>query len=357
MSDDEDFMNEDEDFDMEDYGEDDMGGSDQEGSDDEIEEEDKIRNQYHMSKGTSVCAVVLHTHARLLLFLLSQDLAEEEGIEEAIAGLEKVMKMETEWQGKHGTWSFKALKRIIIFTFKLGDEKRLMERFDELLQYNSKENDISENDLFKGIEKILNTVSTAAASQTELALKLYAKALAAMKAAKNENLWSKTSLKLAQKMFDKGLHSKQLDKILSELEESCKLPDGKDNPKKASLLLDVYALQIQLYMERKDRKKTKELSEKGFTLAKNNPGILNSKLAIFHFVGGKLHMEQHNYKEAYSSLFEAFNFFEESYFRLKIPCLKYIVVATMLMLGEISPFADAQAKTYLIPLSCCSSSP
>jgi COP9 signalosome complex subunit 2 len=327
MSDDEDFMNEDEEFDMDDYGEEDfdMGGSDQEGSgsEGEIEEEDKIRNQYHMSR----------------------DLADEEGIEEAISGLEKVMKMEKDWQSKHGSWSFKALKRIISFTFKLGDEKRLMERFDELLKYNSKENDISENDLFKGIEKILNTVSTAAAAQTELALKLYGKALAAMKAAKNENLWSKTSLKLAQKMFDKGLHSKQLDKILAELEESCKLPDGGDNPKKASLLLDVYALQIQLYMDRKDRKKTKELSEKGFALAKNNPGILNSKLAIFHFVGGKLHMEQHNYKEAYGSFFEAFNFFEESYFRLKIPCLKYIVVATMLMLCEISPFADAQAKT------------
>lgn len=278
------------------------------------------------------------------------DLADEEGIDEAIAGLEKVMKMEKDWQGKHGSWSFKALKRIISFTFKLGDEKRLMERFDELLTYNSKANDISENDLFKGIEKILNTVSTAAAAQTELALKLYGKALAAMKAAKNENLWSKTSLKLAQKMFDKGLHSKQLDKILAELEESCKLPDGSENPKKASLLLDVYALQIQLHMERKDRKKTKELSEKGFALAKNNPGILNSKLAIFHFVGGKLHMEQHNYKEAYAAFFEAFNFFEESYFRLKIPCLKYIVVATMLMLGEISPFADAQAKTHVPPL-------
>jgi COP9 signalosome complex subunit 2 len=327
MSDDEDFMNEDEEFDMDDYGEEDfdMGGSDQEGSgsEGEIEEEDKIRNQYHMSR----------------------DLADEEGIDEAIAGLEKVMKMEKDWQGKHGSWSFKALKRIISFTFKLGDEKRLMERFDELLTYNSKANDISENDLFKGIEKILNTVSTAAAAQTELALKLYGKALAAMKAAKNENLWSKTSLKLAQKMFDKGLHSKQLDKILAELEESCKLPDGSENPKKASLLLDVYVLQIQLHMERKDRKKTKELSEKGFALAKNNPGILNSKLAIFHFVGGKLHMEQHNYKEAYAAFFEAFNFFEESYFRLKIPCLKYIVVATMLMLGEISPFADAQAKT------------
>jgi len=327
MSDDEDFMNEDEEFDMDDYGEDaefDMDGSDQEeGSEGEMEEEDKIRNQYHMSI----------------------DLADDEGGEAAIKGLEKVMKMDNEWQGKHGKWSYKALKRIIGFTFKLGDEKTLMTRFDELLRFNSKDNGIAENDLFKGIEKILNNVSTASGAQTELALKLYARALEAMKAAKNENLWSKTCLKLAQKMFDKGIHSKQLDKLLAELEASCKLPDGSDNSKKTSLLLDVYALQIQVYMERKDRKKTKELSEKGFALAKNNPGILNSKLAIFHFVGGKLHMEQHNYNEAYRSFYEAFNFFEESYFRLKIPCLKYIVLATMLMLGDISPFEDAQAKT------------
>ncbi len=55
-------------------------------------------------------------------------------------------------------------------------------------------------------------------------------------------------------------------------------------------------------------------------------------------------MEQHNWKDAYSSFFEAFNFFEESSNRFKIPCLKYIVLSNMLMLGEINPFAAAETK-------------
>jgi len=164
-----------------------------------------------------------------------------------------------------------------------------------------------------------------------------------MKAANNDNLWFKTNLKLAQRMLDKGIY-KKLEKILADLKESCFLPDGSENPKKGGQLLDTYALEIQMYMEKKDRKKTKELYERGFAVAKNNPGTLNSKLAIFHFVGGKLHMEQHNYKEAYSAFFEAFNFFEESSSRFKIPCLKYIVLANMLTLSDINPFAPAETK-------------
>ncbi len=63
-------------------------------------------------------------------------------------------------------------------------------------------------------------------------------------------------------MFDKGLY-KKLEKILSDLRDSCMLPDGSENAKKGGQLLDVYALEIQMHMERKDRKKTKELYEKG----------------------------------------------------------------------------------------------
>jgi len=75
-----------------------------------------------------------------------------------------------------------------------------------------------------------------------------------------------------------------------------------------------------------------------------NPGTLNSKLAIFHFVGGKLRMEEHSWNEAYSSFFEAFNFFEEAGSRFKIPCLKYILLANMLNNSQINPFASPETK-------------
>ena len=56
----------------------------------------------------------------------------------------------------------------------------------ELLRYNSAENGVTENDLFQGITSILDTVSAAAATQTDLVLKLYELALKAMQAAGNE---------------------------------------------------------------------------------------------------------------------------------------------------------------------------
>jgi len=230
---------------------------------------------------------------------------------------------------------FQGIKKIIKLNLKKGDKIQLMTKFKDLLKYNSTENGVSENNLFKGITSILDNV-TANATDTDLVLEMYDIALKQMKG-KNENLWFKTRLKLAQRMFDKAIYNK-LQPILQELEESCLGPEGKEDPKKANQLLDVYALAIQMYMEQKDRKRTKEIYEKGFEVSRRNPGILNSKLAIFHFVGGKLNMESNDWERAYTAFFEAFNFFEEAGSKFKIPCLKYIVLSNMLTNSTINPF-------------------
>jgi hypothetical protein len=46
-------------------------------------------------------------------------------------------------------------------------------------------------------------------------------------------------------------------------------------------------------------------------------------------------MEQHEWEQAYSSFQEAFRFFEEAGNSLKIPCLKYLVLANMLRLSKV----------------------
>jgi len=194
MSDDDDMMDSGgEEYDMDDIVDDDDddvgsddGGSDEDGSGSEDETDPKkwskvsIENQYYKSK----------------------DLEEDQGVDAAIAGFEKVMEMEKHVQKKNASWSFKALKKLIQLYFKKGEEKKVLDQFQELLKYNSAANGITENDLFKGITTILDTISAAAATQTELVLKLYGLALKAMQAANNENLWFKTNLKLAQRMFD-----------------------------------------------------------------------------------------------------------------------------------------------------------
>jgi len=79
-------------------------------------------------------------------------------------------------------------------------------------------------------------------------------------------------------------------------------------------------------------------------IAKKNPGILNSRLAIFHFCGGKILMEQREWEKAHSSFHEAFRFFEEAGQSLRIPCLKYILLANMLLVSGIDPFDSPEAK-------------
>jgi len=45
--------------------------------------------------------------------------------------------------------------------------------------------------------------------------------------------------------------------ILKELHKSCQKEDGTDDQKKGSQLLEVYAIEIQIYTETKDNKKLK----------------------------------------------------------------------------------------------------
>eukprot|EP01097_Dermamoeba_algensis_P003889 TRINITY_DN2634_c0_g1_i1.p1 TRINITY_DN2634_c0_g1~~TRINITY_DN2634_c0_g1_i1.p1 ORF type:complete len:242 (-),score=75.76 TRINITY_DN2634_c0_g1_i1:184-909(-) len=97
-------------------------------------------------------------------------------------------------------------------------------------------------------------------------------------------------------------------------------------------------------MELKNTIKTKELYQKAMDISKSNPGILNSKLALVHYCGGRLLMEQKEWESANRSFYEAFHFWEESGDPLRIPCLRYIILANMLMGSKINPFDSPNTK-------------
>lgn len=115
-------------------------------------------------------------------------------------------------------------------------------------------------------------------------------------------------------------------------------------PKKATILLDVYSNELQMWLEKNDSQKTKEIHQKATQIIKNNPGILNSKLALIHYCGGRLLMEQKDWEAANRSLYEAYHFWEESGDPLRIPCLRLILIANMLMGSKINPFDSPNTK-------------
>lgn len=68
-----------------------------------------------------------------------------------------------------------------------------------------------------------------------------------------------------------------------------------------------------------------------------------------HFLlecGGKMHLREGEYEAAHTDFFEAFKSYDESGSPRRTTCLKYLVLANMLMKSGINPFDSQEAKPY-----------
>eukprot|EP00850_Spirogloea_muscicola_P019683 SM000196S05375 [mRNA] locus=s196:152294:155665:- [translate_table: standard] len=132
--------------------------------------------------------------------------------------------------------------------------------------------------------------------------------------------------------------------ILKELYRSCQKEDGSDDQKKGTQLLEVYAIEIQMYTETKNTKKLKELYQRALAIksAIPHPRIMG----IIRECGGKMYMAERQWADAATNFFEAFKAYDESGTTRRIQCLKYVVLAYMLMEPEVNPFDAQEAKPY-----------
>ncbi|KAK6776274.1 hypothetical protein RDI58_027275 [Solanum bulbocastanum] len=327
------------DADMEDYG--------FEYSDEEPEEQDvDIENQYYNSKG----------------------LAETDPVA-ALEGFAEVVRMEPE----KADWGFKALKQTVKLYYKLGKYKEMMDAYREMLTYIKSA--VTRNYSEKCINNIMDFVSGSASQNFDLLQEFYQTTLKALEEAKNEvrtfllegivgcfegsrvhvlvkglmvtffsqRLWFKTNLKLCKIWFDIGGYGR-MNKILKELHKSCQKEDGTDDQKKGTQLLEVYAIEIQMYTETKNNKKLKELYTKALSVksAIPHPRIMG----IIRECGGKMHTAERQWAEAATDFFEAFKNYDEAGNQRRIQCLKYLVLANMLMESEVNPFDGQEAKPY-----------
>ncbi|KAL8095152.1 hypothetical protein AgCh_036559 [Apium graveolens] len=295
------------DADMEDYG--------FEYSDEEQEEQDvDIENQYYNSKG------LVETDA-----------------EGALAGFAEVVEMEPE----KAEWGFKALKQTVKLQYRLGRYKEMMESYRVMLTYIKSA--VTRNYSEKCLNSIMEFVSGSASQNFGLLQEFYQTTLKALEEAKNERLWFKTNLKLCKIWFDMGEYGR-MNKIMKELRKSCQKSDGSDDQKKGTQLLEVYAIEIQMYTETKNNKKLKQLYQKALAVksAIPHPRIMG----IIHECGGKMHMAERQWAEAATDFFEAFKNYDEAGNQRRIQCLKYLVLANMLMESEVNPFDGQEAKPY-----------
>ena len=94
------------------------------------------------------------------------------------------------------------------------------------------------------------------------------------------------------------------------MHKSCEGPDGTDDPKKGTQLLEVYALEIQMHTATKNNKKLKSLYSKALQIksAIPHPKIMG----VIRECGGKMHMAQREFEKARNDFFEAFKNYDEA---------------------------------------------
>ncbi|KAH9406772.1 PREDICTED: COP9 signalosome complex subunit 2-like [Rhagoletis zephyria] len=302
MSDQDDFMcDDDEDYDLE-YSE-----------DSNSEPDVDLENQYYNSKSLKA-----------------------DNPQKALESFQKVLDIEN---GEKGEWGFKALKQMIKINFKLQNFNEMMNRYKVFLTYIKSA--VTRNYSEKSINSILDYISTS--KNMELLQNFYETTLEALKDAKNERLWFKTNIKLGKLYFDVQDY-KKLSKILKQLHLSCQNEDGSDDLKKGTQLLEIYALEIQMYTAQKNNKKLKKLYEKSLHIKSAIPHPLI--MGVIRECGGKMHLREAVYEKAHTDFFEAFKNYDESGSPRRTTCLKYLVLANMLMKSDINPFDSQEAKPY-----------
>ncbi|KAI1235127.1 hypothetical protein IHE44_0002759 [Lamprotornis superbus] len=218
----------------------------------------------------------------------------------ALSSFQKVLELE----GEKGEWGFKALKQMIKINFKLTNFPEMMNRYKQLLTYIRSA--VTRNYSEKSINSILDYISTS--KQMDLLQEFYETTLEALKDAKNDRLWFKTNTKLGKLYLEREEYGK-LQKILRQLHQSCQ-------DFSSAVLVPKYQ---------------RHWSEGQDSWLK---------------CGGKMHLREGEFEKAHTDFFEAFKNYDESGSPRRTTCLKYLVLANMLMKSGINPFDSQEAKPY-----------
>ncbi len=233
---------------------------------------------------------------------------------------------------------FKALQHLVTIYFTLGIYDKMIERYRGMLEYISS---VTRNECTDAINAILDTLTSG--TDNHVMAEMYEITLIALKSANNERLWFNTNLKLA-KLYLEDKKYIEVERLITALKSTCQTVDGKDDPAKGTYLLEVYCLEIQLCSVTANSVRMKIIYPKTVHL---NAAVADPRImGVIREEGGKMQMAEGNWDEAYNELYEAFRNYQEAGNSRARDCLKYVVLASMLALSDINPFAAREAKVF-----------
>ncbi|KAJ7361267.1 PCI domain-containing protein [Mycena albidolilacea] len=261
--------------------------------------------------------------------------------EEALKDFRAIVEQETE----QGDWGFKALKqstKLLFLTLRRPTDA--LATYTQLLTYTKSA--VTRNYSEKSINGILDYVGGGKGGVVEVDVleRFYQVTKDALEDAKNERLSAKTNLKLAKLWLDRKEYSR-LSKIIRDL-HSATAQDGDDESQsqRGTQLLEIYALEIQMYNETRNFKKLKEIynATNAVRSAIPHPRIMG----VIKECGGKMWMGERQWNRASEDFFESFRNYDEAGSPQRIQVLKYLVLANMLTGSEVNPFDSQETKPY-----------
>lgn len=258
-----------------------------------------------------------------------------------------------ETENPKGEWGFKALKQSTKLNFHTGNYQGALKTYTELLDYC--QSAVTKNTAEKSINGILDYVSAAQDLDTSLMQQWYEVTQKALQAAKNDRLNFKIDLKLAKIWMERKEYNR-LEQVIQKLRAAINPLSSASSPSNSklesfdgdnsmgTLLLEVLALEIQMYTDRQETRKLREIYEQTLKVKStiSHPKIMG----IIRECGGKMHMSEKNWTNAQYDFFEAFKNYDEAGSPQRISSLKYLVLAHMLMNSEIDPFDSQETKPY-----------
>ncbi|KAK0198778.1 PCI domain-containing protein [Armillaria mellea] len=264
----------------------------------------------------------------------------EENPEIALKEFKAIVDQETE----QGDWGFKALKqstKLLYLTLRRPNDA--LQTYTQLLTYTKSA--VTRNYSEKTINGILDYVGGGKGGPVEVDVleKFYQATKKALVDAKNERLSAKTNLKLAKLWLDRKEYNR-LSRLIRDLHIATGSGDGEDQSQRGTQLLEIYALEIQMYNETRNFKKLKEIynATNNVRSAIPHPRIMG----VIKECGGKMWMGERQWNRASEDFFESFRNYDEAGSPQRIQVLKYLVLANMLTGSEVNPFDSQETKPY-----------
>ncbi|KAF7303021.1 PCI domain-containing protein [Mycena kentingensis (nom. inval.)] len=267
----------------------------------------------------------------------------EDNPEEALKEFRAIVEQEDE----KGDWGFKALKQSTKLLFlALRRPTDALKTYTELLTYTKSA--VTRNYSEKSINGILDYVGGGKGGvivDVDVLEQFYQVTKNALEEAKNERLSVKTNLKLAKLWLDRKEYTR-LSKLIRDLHRAT--TDGgegdESQSQRGTQLLEIYALEIQMYNETRNFKKLKEIynATNAVRSAIPHPRIMG----VIKECGGKMWMGERQWNRASEDFFESFRNYDEAGSPQRIQVLKYLVLANMLTGSEVNPFDSQETKPY-----------